>query len=150
MSTLLEYRKKLRNMFLFSVKNDIKLWNISCDEYYSPEYFNIDKTCSSLFRFTEPDHQYVKKYIKINNRIGDKYRNTTGEDFFVSYKFWIFPTDLEVWRAVNKIKKHFKRIEADRADIAQISVLELALNSIEPNFKKEIRKNKLNNIDKIK
>lgn len=150
MSTLLEYRKKLRDIFLISAKNDLKSWDNSSDDYWSPNYFNnSDKKISSYFRFSDSGES-AKKYIRVCNRIGDTYLSTTGEDYFVSYKFWIFPTDFKVYSAVNKIKKHFKKIKYDESDATQISVLSSALNSIENNFQKEIRKNKLNQILKIK
>jgi len=144
MSTLIEYRKKVRDMFLISVKNDLDLWKDSDDgSYRSQNYKNKINNKSVSYFNIDTKNSVVKVHITEDDRFYDR-----GVDQFIKYKFWIFPIDFEVNSSVNNIKKHFKKIKEDNLNMSKIVILKDSLNNIEDNFQREIRKNKLDQISK--
>lgn len=130
MSTLSNYKKEAKKLFIISVKKDITSWSKSCD-YYSPTYND------SYFKIDRWDF-YNK--LKICNQ------NVDSEHICLIN--WLFiPFDFKVFYYYMKLKKHFRTISKDEKVTRNISNMKTSLESMSPIFIKEIRKEKLDQIE---
>lgn len=140
MSTLTQCKKEIRNMFFISVKNDLKTWKGSYPSYNSKDYSN-DTNHSYFYVDSDITDTYTGGTVFL-------YYNNERKQKISRYAFWIVPLDFKVWWYVRKIKKHFKKIENDEKDISKIKIFKNGLNVFEKNFTKEVRKQKLDQINK--
>lgn len=130
MSTLSNYKKEAKKLFIISVKKDITSWKENGD-YYSPTYND------SYFR--------VDKYDFYNNL---KICNINTLDEQICLINWLFiPFDFKVFYYYLKLKKHFRTIAKDEKVTRNISNMKTSLESMSPIFIKEIRKEKLDQIE---
>ena len=127
-------------MFFISVKKDLKAWSDSYCIYKSNLY---DDGVAHSYFYIDSDITDVDTggtvFLCYNNRNKEK---------IVRYAWWIVPLDFKVWWYVRKIKKHFKKIENDKKDFSKIEIFKSGLDVFEKNFQKEVRKQKLDQINK--
>lgn len=138
MSTLTQYKKEIRNMFFISVKKDLKEWQ---DDAWSSKSYFIDNN-EFYFFYIDTDSDFDRGqtlYLK------NSYRN---KEKIVRYAWWFIILDFKVWWYVIKLKKHFKKIKNDKKDMIKIEYFKSGLNAFEKNFQKEVRKQKLDKINK--
>ena len=135
-----QYLKRFRNIFFASVNTDINKWfqtnvhNYPILDFFSPDYNDV--------YFCIDRYTIGKSYLKIKN---DKKKLI---ETICVYKFFIFPLDFKVYWYVRKLKKHFKNIEKEKINNELNKNLRESLESIEANFIKEIRKEKLKELEK--
>ena len=146
MSTLSQYKQEIRNIFFASVKNDLNLWTRTSNYYYSPPYYTEDKLSHSCFRAgSDISDPFSGQSVELHN--SENGRRSTSEKI-ATFAFLIFPIDFKIWLCVRKIKKHFKKVDEDEEASSKIDFFKNGLDIMEKNFKKEIRKNKLEQISK--
>lgn len=130
MTTINEYKKKIRNLFFLSVKHDMSKWYNSGSNYYSPTYndclLNIDISKKFLYLYKLPSYKVISKYQR-----------------------GIIILDLKVWWYVMKLKRNFKRLEQNTKNSEETEFMRNGLSQLQENFVKEIRKEKLNQINKV-
>jgi hypothetical protein len=131
MTTLNEYKRKIRNLFFISVKHDINKWYKSgMNDYYSPTYadcmLNIDISKKILYLHKSSNYKVVSKYQK---------------GFLI--------LDIKVWWYILRLKRHFKRVEQNTKVSEEITFMRNGLSQLEENFVKEVRKEKLEKINKV-
>ena len=127
METRKYLKKRLRELFFISVKNDIEKWT-GYSDYYSPTY----------------DNNY---YLVIDNdehmlRIS----NNDNKKKISKFRYGIFIIDFKVWYYVLKLKKHFKQKEEDLKNSRDINFFKNSIYVIEKTYVKEVRKEKLENL----
>lgn len=130
MKTLKKYKQEIRKLFLLSVDKEKDKWFYAAVGFYSPTYQNNTKLMIDL------DKNILSLYD------GNIYTPV------LKYKWSFIPIDLKVWLYVNKLKKNIKRITENRKDAQQIEKLKFAFDSINKNFLKDIRKEKIDKINK--
>lgn len=129
MSTLSKYKKEAKKMFILSVKKDIDKWTES-NNYYSPIYNN------SSFIVNRYDFFNL---LKITNG-----RSSCEKICLIN---WLFiPFNIKVFYYYMKLKKHFRQIKKDKKVAENIETIKLSLENMKPEFLKEIRKEKLENL----
>jgi hypothetical protein len=129
MNTQKEYKNKIRKLFFISVNKDINIWTNGDKRLYSPTYNNF-------YMVIRTDYSQLKIY---GNNDSCK---------ICKYRFLSMPIDIKVWWYVRKIKKHFKQVEIDKQHEEEIKFLKSGLTDIQEKFIKEIRKEKLTEINK--
>lgn len=131
MNTLKKYKKEVRKMFFISVKTDIERWSIEMYGYSSPIYKNsvlVIRTDYNELRLLE--------------------QNTYSYDVISKYKWWIIPTDFKVFWYISKLKRYVKKLDEDKKLEKEIAFYKDGLSNIRENFVKEVRKEKLEQIEK--
>lgn len=129
MSTLSNYRKEAKKMFILSVKKDITKWIINGD-YYSPDYNNTH------FWIDRNDFYNI---LRVCNK---------GNDEYLCIINWLFiPFNIKIFYYYLKIKKHFRRIRLDKKKIENITNIRKSLEDMKPEFIQEIRKEKLKKLE---
>lgn len=129
MSTLSNYKKEAKKLFIISVKKDIEKWSDN-GNYNSPKYNN------SCF--------FIDKYDFFNVlRINDGSYNSER----ICLINWLFiPFNIKVFYYYLKLKIHFRKKERDEKVAENIKNIKRTLDNMKPNFVKEIRKEKLDNL----
>lgn len=126
MSTLSNYRKEAKKMFILSVKKDLEKWTKETN-YYSPNYNNSNFIIDRYDFFN---------LLKITSGRSDCER--------VCLINWLFiPFDIKIFYYYIKLKKHFRQVRRDKKVAENIHVIKLSLENMKPEFLKDIRKEKL-------
>ena len=132
MSTLSNYRKEVKKMFIISVKRDLATWRENGD-FYSPSYNN-----NSYFRIDRCDFFNILR--------------VSGSQMYderVCLINWLFiPFDIKVFFYYMKLKNHFRTIRNDKKVKKNIESMKTSLDDMKSVFIKEIRKEKLIQIEK--
>ena len=124
-------KKRMRELFLISLKNDFDKWYRKRNEkndFYSPAYgtcnadsikLNIDNDKHRIFicKPDETDYVHIKRY-----------------------KLFFIPLDKEINKYAKLLKSKFKHN-------TEIEKMKKAINNLENTFVKEVRKEKLDNIN---
>ena len=137
-------------MFLSSVKTDLETWTASNGDFYTSKKYSIGTGTDTGRNYS---YFYVDNcvdlidgggYIMLFNDINGVSRS----EKIVKYAILGVPINFKIWLSVRKLKKHFKLIEDDKKVSSEIDFLKNGLNIFGENFKKEVRKNKLDKISK--
>lgn len=131
MSTLSNYRKEAKKLFIFSVKKDFATWRENGD-YYSPNYNN------SYFRIDRCDFYNT---LKMAN-------NCMNDEHICLINWLIIPFDIKVFYYYMKLKSHFRKVRNDEKVKKNIKNMKTSLDNMKTVFIKEIRKEKLVQIEK--
>lgn len=127
METRKELKKRIRELFFISVKNDIDKWT-GYSDYYSPNYGD------NYYLIIENDKKELILSCNNTRKIISKFRHG------------IFILDFKVWFYTLKLKKHFKQLEYNRINSDEIEFFQTGISSIEKSYVKEIRKEKIQKI----
>lgn len=128
-----DYQKNVREMFFMSVTKDLNLWtrNKTSKDLYSPDYANF---------------QLNIDYYPFNTNL--KLCKGSIDVKIVKYKFAFLILDFKVWKYVKILQKHFKILEQEKKNAEKTSFLKNGLSEMEKHFVKEVRKEKLTQINK--
>lgn len=127
MTTLNDYRNKVREMFFISINKDLTQWKEDGKkDFFSPDYGNDYKLNLDIKRCT--------LYL--------------GRTPILEYRFLYIPIDFKVWKCAKIIKRHFRKIKEDKKVEQEILFIKEGLDKISKNFIKEVRKEKLDKIEK--
>lgn len=127
METRKELKKRIRELFFISVKNDIDKWN-GYRDFYSPNY---------------GDNYYL---IIDNDRKALILSSNDVRKEISKYRYGILILDFKVWYYALKLKRHFKQVEYYRINSDEIEFFQTGISSIEKSYVKEIRKEKIEKI----
>lgn len=133
MDKIKKYKNEIRKMFFISIKNDLHLWRESITM----------RNGRGVFIKTYEDYT-----LKINLKENTLTLSNYSEIIISHYKTWIIPLDFKVWLYTIKMKNHFKQVEKDIDNFKTIDFLKTGLTKIEKDYTKEIRKEKLIQINK--
>lgn len=130
MNPTTKYKKEIKKMFYISIDNDIDNWTI---DYYK-EYF-LSKYFDDYF-------------FRINLKAGILYVVSNSQNFveISKFKFIGVPINLKMYYYILKLKYNFKKKEKYKKYEGQLTFLNTALSSLTNIYKKEIRKEKLENL----
>lgn len=126
-----KYKKEIIKMFYISVKKDIEQWTTGSnyENFFSQDlngyYLNIDLNNNRLY---------------INDNSSDTYTE------ICRYRYFHIPIKLKMYFYVIKLIIHFKNIKEYKKYEAEANTLKIALSNIQETYKKEIRKEKLENL----
>lgn len=129
MNPTVKYKKGLIKMFYISVRKDIENWTSSSDlkNFFSPYLngysFNIDIN---------------------NNKLYIHYNDVYTE--ICRFAYFRVPFNLKMYFFILKLIFHFKNIEKYKKYENETNTLKCALTNIQETYKKEIRKEKLENL----
>ena len=127
MKTINKYRKKVREMLFISINKDLNQWTEDGKkDFYSPDYGD--------------DYR-----LNIDIKRGTLY---LGQCPILTYRFLFIPIDFKVWKYAQIVKKHFRKIKEDEKVVQEIDFLKMGLNKIGEKYVKEVRKEKLDKIEK--
>lgn len=134
MNTLKKYKKEIRRMFFISIEKDISSWWKSGNMYYSPVYDNFQ--------------------LEIENKCLYLHKDRTNRAYILRYRKKIFRTipiilDFKVWWCIIKLDRYLKKEQIDKQNSREIEYLNEGLSKISQKYVKEIRKEKLNQINKV-
>ncbi len=131
MSTLSNYRKEAKKLFIISVKKDLAEW-VENDDYYSPSYNN------SYFRIDRLDFYNT---LRVSNR------SCMNDERVCLINWLIIPFDFKVFYYYMILKKHFRKVRNDEKVEKNIQNIKTSLDNMTSVFIKEIRKEKLEQIE---
>jgi hypothetical protein len=132
MKTLKNYQNNIREMFFVSVEKDLDLWTTEgSGQFFSPAFnyykLNIDRNYGALFLYnSKSERQY---------------------EFITRYQTLWIPVDFKVYKYVRKIKKHFKEAKEYKKNAEKIEFFKNGISEMEKKYVKEVRKEKLNQIN---
>jgi hypothetical protein len=126
-----EYKNRIKKLFYNSVKTDLKLWTFE-DGYIhirSPKYNDV--------------HFIIYNDFLGFSELRLEYSRNTSEKICIFLFLGFIPMNFKVLKYVNILKKERKY----RKNSEKEEILKLGLENIEKKFVKEIRKDKLNEIN---
>lgn len=131
MNPTTKYKKEIKKMFYISIDNDIDNWSAD----YNKEYF-----------FSKYFDDY---FFRINVNEGILYVVSNSRTFveISKFKFFWIPINLKMYYYILKLKYNFKKKEKYKKYEGQLTFLNTALSSLTNIYKKEIRKEKLEQIE---
>ena len=143
MNELKKYKKEIRKMFFISVKKDAEKWSRWEDYcFISPIYKTQTMVCRLvIYNFKG----YYKQWR--NSLVLEISQHPQNNIFICKYKFLIFPMDIKVWYYVNRIKNNIKNQVKNNENKKIVESLKDGLEVLQKNYVKEVRKEKLENIN---
>jgi len=144
MTTLSKYKKEIKNMFFLSIEKELSEWESSHPSYHS-KFYGDNK--DYYYFIVEDGLEDFEDSKTIFLKTSASYPNKNKEKI-CRYSFWIFPIEFKVWWYVRKLKKHFRKVENDKKDMDKIEVFKKGLNVLNVSFQREVRKQKLDQINK--
>lgn len=140
-----EYRKKIRNLFFISIKNDLEKWQpLNNVDFESPVYNNVQfRTDIYKWKYSYLNTVCLDPKVILTNGSS----KITEQEIISRYKFAIIPLDIKIWWYIRKIKNHFKKLANDNKLENETQTLKFILENVESVFIKEVRKQKLNKIN---
>lgn len=126
--TLKEKINRTKQLFIIST-NNMNNWRQQYDHEYRSTDFNG-------YRFT------------LRSDKGQIFLSNYNDMLISNYRLEAFLFNFKTWIAVRKIVNHFNQIKKDKKVQAEIDFFNKGIQQIEPNFVKEIRKEKLKELEK--
>lgn len=126
-----KYKKEIIKMFYISVKKDIEQWTAGSNY---ENFFSQDLNGYSLNIDLNNDRLYI------NDNSSDTYTE------ICRYRYFHIPIKLKMYFYVIKLIIHFKNIKEYEKHKEEANTLKIALSNIQETYKKEIRKEKLENL----
>lgn len=125
-------------MFLVSIERDMKKWQTNNNEdFYSPKFDDYVLSIDNAFD--------SKKLYLIQGNIN---HGNTKTEVVLRYGFLLLIFDFEVWWSVRKMKKYFVNLDKKKEEEKKNMFLISGLIEIEKSYIKDVRKEKLKEINK--
>jgi len=131
-----KYKKNIREMFFTSVEKDLNLWTTT-NPYYG--------YCSPNYNDFKLNIVFIGSGSDVNDNKRLYLCNSTQREEILRYGIF---RDFKVFKYVRKIKKYFKQKEEEKNYTIENSFLSSGLEEIEKHYVKDIRKKKLEEINK--